>query len=98
MDYDEWKRTRLERVPGRCGGRPTFVGSRLQPHDVSCTDDPSAWTGISAEDVEHAKRFVREEPHWKVLSTGIDWEGRELSDEEYARLEEQYPRRDSKQP
>lgn len=97
MDYDDWKKTRLERVRGRCGGRPTFVGSRLQPHDVALrpwTEVESDWPSITQEDWEHARRFVKEEPHWKVLSNGLDWDGRELSDQEYAELQRQYPRMD----
>ena len=94
-NYEEWKAARLERVPGRCGGRPTFKGSRLQPHDIvgDGSEESLALFGLTIEDYEHSHRFVVEEPHWKLLARGIDWNGRELSDTEYAELEAQFPRR-----
>lgn len=98
MDFEEWKRARIERVPGRCGGRPTFAGSRLQPHDVAHRPWPEVaegWPYITHEDWEHAQRFCCEEPHWRMLSSHLDWSGetpRELTDDELDQLLALYPR------
>jgi len=97
VTYEEWKDARLERVAGRCGGNPTFKGTRLQPHDVIATDenDPedlenAAQWGLVREDLVHARRFAADEPHWKILSQGRDQHGRRVSDEEYDALRLQY--------
>jgi uncharacterized protein (DUF433 family) len=97
MTYEEWKAARLERVVGRCGGNPTFRGTRLQPHDIIITDldDPAdmknaeMW-GFDREDVVYSKQFATEEPHWKILSQGKDLHGRDVPEEEYEALYQRY--------
>lgn len=74
MTYEEWRACRLERAPGRCGGRPTFIRSRIQPCDASrlslnWPDDiriAASWR-LSAQDIVYSKRFCAEEPHWEAL-------------------------------
>lgn len=69
MTYEEWKARRLECVPGRCGGRPTFIRSRIQPCDASrlslnWPDDirvAADWC-LNAQDIVYSKRFCAEEP------------------------------------
>jgi uncharacterized protein (DUF433 family) len=91
VSYEEWKETRLERVKGRCGGNPTFKGTRLQPHDIiHCRDESDFWGGVTIDDLEHARRFTAEEPHWKILSQGLDAQGREVPEAEYEALRLQY--------
>ena len=95
MTYEEWKTTRLERVPGRCGGNPTFKGTRLQPHDIIWADDRQAledaeFWGYDNQDIQYAKRFAVEEPHWRILSRGLDLHGREVPEEEYEQLRLKY--------
>ena len=94
MAYEEWKARRLERVPGRCGGRPTFIRSRIQPCDASRLSldwqndiRVAAEWGVNAQDIVYSKRFCAEEPHWENLSSGYDRSRpRQLTDSELAAL------------
>jgi uncharacterized protein (DUF433 family) len=94
ITYEEWKARRLERSSSRCGGCPTFIGSRIQPCDVArlnvrWADDirvAADWR-VNAQDIEHSKRFCAEEPRWQILGSGYDHlQGRDLSDDEYEDL------------
>jgi hypothetical protein len=72
LAYEHWQSTRLERVPGRCGGHPTFVGSRLQqPHDLVEFGPEVTRRAVTEQDGEHARRFCHEEAHWWLLYAGL---------------------------